>query len=103
MLAAMDPRVSGRPWKVHTQPASVRDAVNLPRLQLSQATDCCCAPTLLDRLDGPGVPMPRRGRGARRVPNRAGVDDAPEDERIAQGASRRSLWHRRTQRMGQLV
>jgi hypothetical protein len=103
MLAAMDPRVSGRPWKVHTQPASVRDAVNPPRLRPSRTTDQCCAATLLDRLDGPGVPMPRRGRGARRVPSRAGVDDALADERIAQGASRRSLCHCRAQRMGQVV
>ena len=57
--------------------------------------------TLLDRLNGPGVPMSRRRRGARRVSSRAGVDDAPADERVAQGASTRSLWHRRTQRMGQ--
>jgi hypothetical protein len=84
MLGAMDQRVSGRPWNVHTQPASVRDP---PRLRPSQATDSCRAATLPDRLDGPGVPMPRRERGARRVPSRAGVDDAPADERAAQGAS----------------
>jgi hypothetical protein len=27
MLSAMNPRISGQPWNVHTQPASVSDAV----------------------------------------------------------------------------
>jgi len=57
--------------------------------------------TLLDRLDGPGVPMSRRRHGAQCISSCAGVDDAPADEHVAQGASRRSLWHHRTQRMGQ--
>ena len=103
MLAAMDPHIAGRPWNVHTQPASVRDAVNPPRLRPSQTTDWCDASTLLDRFDGPSLPMPRRGHGTRRVPGRAGVDDAPTDERIAQGTSGRCLWYHRTQRMGKLV
>jgi len=40
MLAAMDPRASGKPWKVHTQPASVCNTVAVePNTHIITTTD----------------------------------------------------------------
>jgi len=47
--------------------------------------------------------MPRRERGARRIPGGAGVGDTPTDECVTQGPSRRRLWYCRAQRLGKLV
>lgn len=101
MLAAMDPRVIGQPWKVHTQPASVRNPVAAePK---SPQPTLMHEKKMLDRLARPSVPMSRRERGARRIPGGAGVDNTSTGECVTQGASRCRLWYCRARRLGKLV